>query len=101
MSILFFIGAIISLVGLVGSIVLFSRIKFNLIFLGAGIASLSPKYQEVVKTIFNPENKFVPIWYEYSIEGTLFLASFGIIASALYNIYDELRLKGLKDSSKS
>ena len=90
MNILFFIGGIISLVGLVGSIMSFSRIKFNLIFLGVGVASLAPKYQEIVRILLNPENKIVPIWYEYSIEGVLFLASFGLIASALYNIYDEL-----------
>lgn len=89
MNVLFFVGAIISLVGLIGSIASFSRVKFNLMFLSVGIASLSPKYQEVMKMIFNPENKVVPTWYEYSIEGILFLASFGFIAMALYNIYDE------------
>lgn len=83
------IGAIISLIGLIGSIVSFSKVKFNLMFLGVGVAGLSPKYQEAMKMIFNPENKVMPTWYEYSIEGILFLASFGFIAMALYNIHNE------------
>lgn len=87
MDILFFIGGLILFIGFAKSAISFDKISFNLIFLGLGVAFLAPSFREAFRMLFNPENKPIPDWYMYSVDGVLWLGAILFIVSSVINMY--------------
>jgi hypothetical protein len=86
-DILLFIGAVVSLAGIVRLNFGFDKIAFNLVFLGGGIGALSPMFKEFFKMILNPDGIPMPESYSYLVDIFMLFAPTLFILSSSINIY--------------